>query len=64
VAEPISSGIGVALNNREASWHGRLTYGLAELTCINGNEEESEQDDIGSLVRKGVMESNILGSRR
>jgi hypothetical protein len=24
VAEPISSGIGVALNNREASWHGRL----------------------------------------
>ena len=58
VAEPISSGIGVALNNRAASWHGRLTYGLAELTCINGYDARSGQDDIASLVRKGVIDED------
>src|SRR6516165_3944785 len=51
VAEPVPGGIGMTLNNREAPWHGRLTYRVTELTCINGNHARSEQDDIASLVR-------------
>jgi hypothetical protein len=32
-------------------------YGLTELTCINGNDARSEQDDIASLVRKASWTS-------
>jgi hypothetical protein len=58
VAEPVSGGIGVTLNNREASWHVWLTNGLTELTCINDNDAMSQQDDIATRVRKGVMDED------